>query len=158
RSHFAGHLNDVTALAFNSDGMRLVSGSRDLTGLVWDVSLAAAGRTGRSPTAADPDRLWADLSKPEWELAGPALATLANHPDAAIELLRERLRPAAGPDSADPSALAALIGQLDSDLFAERERATARLRQLASDALPTLRRRLSQPASPETKHRLTQLI
>jgi RNA polymerase sigma factor (sigma-70 family) len=69
RRHLAGHGNEVTALAFTPDGRRLVSVSHDLTGLVWDVSLAAAGRAGAVP--ADFDRLWADLAKPEWDLAGP---------------------------------------------------------------------------------------
>ena len=38
--HLVGHRNEVTSLAFTPDGGRLVSTSRDLTSLVWDVSLA----------------------------------------------------------------------------------------------------------------------
>jgi RNA polymerase sigma factor (sigma-70 family) len=97
RRHFPGHTNEVTALAFTPDGRRLVSTSRDLTGLVWDVSLAA----GRAATAADPDRLWADLAKPEWDAAGPALAAQAQRPDTAVAMLRDRLKPAAAPEPAD---------------------------------------------------------
>jgi RNA polymerase sigma factor (sigma-70 family) len=37
RCQFKGHRNNVTALAFTPDGRRLISASRDLTGLVWDV-------------------------------------------------------------------------------------------------------------------------
>jgi WD40 repeat protein len=42
RRHFVGHSNEVTALAFTPDGQRLISTSRDLTALVWDVSQAGA--------------------------------------------------------------------------------------------------------------------
>lgn len=155
RHHFEGHTNETTALAFTPDGRRLVSTSRDLTGLVWDVSLAA-GRAG--PLPADRDRLWADLSKLEWELAGPALATLAARPDVAVTLLRGQLKPATGVDGPGPAALAALIQRLDGDGFADRERATTELRRYGSDALSAVRERLNQPASAEMKQRLTSLV
>jgi WD40 repeat protein len=38
RRRFAGHGGEVTALAFTADGRRLISGSADGTGLVWDVA------------------------------------------------------------------------------------------------------------------------
>ena len=63
----------MTHIAFTADGRRLVSVSKDMTGLVWDASFAALAK----PSAADRDRLWVDLAKPEWELAGPSLAALA---------------------------------------------------------------------------------
>jgi hypothetical protein len=152
-----GHGNEVTSLAFTPDGRRLVSVSRDLTGLVWDVSLAAAGRAGAAPAPADFDRLWTELAKPEWDLAGPALATLAAHPEAAAALLRDRLRPAARPGF-DAATIDKLVRQLDSDLFAERERASAELRRLRADAIPHLRRHAQQATSAEARRRLTQLI
>jgi WD40 repeat protein len=158
RHHLAGHTNEVTALAFTPDGRRLVSTSRDLTGLVWDVSLAAADKAGSAPQATDVDRLWTDLAKRDWKDSGPSLATLATHPEAAVALLRERLKPANGPDGADPAALAALIARLDGAGFADRERAAASLRWHGSDALPAVRERVNQPASPELKQRLTTLV
>jgi WD40 repeat protein len=41
RGRLAGHRDEIAALAFTADGRRLVSGSGDATGLVWDVSAAA---------------------------------------------------------------------------------------------------------------------
>ncbi len=38
RLRLAGHLQDVTGLAFTPDGRRLVSSSRDSTVLIWDVT------------------------------------------------------------------------------------------------------------------------
>jgi hypothetical protein len=146
----------VTDLAYTPDGRRLVSASWDLTGLVWDVSLAA-GRAGPKPTPADFDSLWADLTKPEWDRAGPALATLATHADAALDLLRDRLRPADRPIP-DVATIDRLVRQLESDTFAERERATAELRRMGVDAVPHLRRRASQAPTLEVRLRLEKLV
>src|SRR5262249_55006661 len=38
---YRGHRNEVSQLAFTADGRRLVSVSRDFTGLVWDVTFPA---------------------------------------------------------------------------------------------------------------------
>jgi RNA polymerase sigma factor (sigma-70 family) len=157
RRRLVGHANQVTALAFTPDGRRLVSTSRDLTGLVWDVSLAAITRAGAEPTPADLDRLWTDLAKPVWGLAGPALATLAAHPEAAVGLLRDRLRPDNRP-AVDVAAIDRLVRQLDSRVFAERERALAELRRLDLDALPHLRRRAAETTSAEVRQRLAKLL
>jgi hypothetical protein len=156
RRKLAGHGNQVTALAFTPDGRRLVSTSWDLTGLVWDVSLAA-GRAGPKPTPADFDRLWADLAKPEWDLAGPALATLAAYPDAAVDLLRDRLRPADRP-TPDVAVIDRLVSQLDDATFAERERATAELRRIGPEAVPHLRRQVSEAPTLEVRLRLEKLV
>jgi hypothetical protein len=50
------------------------------------------------------------------------------------------------------------VQQLDSDQFAERERATAELRRLGAAALPHLRRHARQAASDEVRQRLAKLI
>jgi RNA polymerase sigma factor (sigma-70 family) len=41
RGRFEGHRDAISVLAFTADGRRLVSGSTDATGLVWDVGAAA---------------------------------------------------------------------------------------------------------------------
>jgi RNA polymerase sigma factor (sigma-70 family) len=43
RGRLEGHRDEVGALAFTADGRRLVSGSSDATGLVWDVGAAVRG-------------------------------------------------------------------------------------------------------------------
>jgi RNA polymerase sigma factor (sigma-70 family) len=157
RRKLAGHTNEVTSLAFTPDGRRLISVSRDVTGLVWDVSLSAAGRAGTAPQPADADRLWAELAKPEWELAGPALATLAAHPEAAVGLLTQRLRPADQPPRV-AEEVERLVRQMDSPKYGARELAAAELRRLGRSALPHLRRHAKDTASAEVRGRLTQLI
>ena len=55
---------------------------------------------------------------------------------------------------ADPTAFTTLIRALDSNVFAERERAALALRRLESDAVPALRDRLGRAESAEVKQRL----
>src|SRR5262249_47604561 len=43
-----GHRGEIPQLAFTSDGRRLVSVSRDMTGLVWDTSYATLAKPSAS--------------------------------------------------------------------------------------------------------------
>jgi len=113
-----------------------------MTGLVWDVSFASLAK----PSTAGRDKLWADLAKPEWELAGPALAALASQPDDLLKLVRDRLPAATGPDF-DPEALAKLVGQLGDAVFAARERASAALARHGREVLPLLQDDLTRTTS-----------
>ena len=51
-----------------------------------------------------------------------------------------------------------LITRLDSDVFAERNRAYARLAQLGEPVVPALRKALAQPLSLEQTRRLRNLV
>ncbi len=148
-----GHQNQVTQLAFTADSRRLISTSLDSTALVWDTSYAKLAK----PAAGDRDKLWADLAKPEWQLAGPALAALAQKPDDFLALVKENL-PAADKPDVDREAIAKSLKQLDDQIFAVRERASAALSRLGRESLPQLRGRLSKATSSESKTRLQRAI
>ncbi|MFL5339861.1 MAG: PQQ-binding-like beta-propeller repeat protein, partial [Gemmataceae bacterium] len=150
---YPGHRSEVTQMLFTPNGRRLISTSHDMTGLVWDVSLAALAKA--SDAAAD--RLWADLAKPEWELAGPAVSALAGRPDDLVKLAREQMKLAAGPD-VDADALKKLAAQLGDSIFAVRERATAAMARYGREALPVLQEQLAQATSAEQRQRLQQAI
>ena len=126
-----------------------------MTGLVWDTSFAALAK----PLPADTprERLWADLAKPEWELAGPALSALASRPDDFVSLVHDRLPAAAGPDF-DPDALKKLVGQLGDATFAARERASAGLARHGREVLPLLQEELGRTTSAEQRRRLQAAI
>src|SRR5262249_23271388 len=53
----------VGALGFCPDGRRLISGSHDTTAMLWDVTLAGAGKPAKEP-------LTATTAKGLWEKAG----------------------------------------------------------------------------------------
>jgi RNA polymerase sigma factor (sigma-70 family) len=150
---FRGHQSETTRMAFTADGRRLVSVSADMTGLVWDSSYPALAK----PSVAGRDKLWADLAKPEWELAGPALAALAGTPDDFLALVHARLPAAAGPDF-DPEALAKLVSQLSDPTFAARERASTALARQGREALPSLHDELSRATTAEQRRRLQAAI
>jgi WD40 repeat protein len=157
RTQLVGHSNQVTSMVFTSDSRRLVSVSRDLTGLVWDVSFVLSGAAGTKLVPAAYDRIWADIAMLNWDVAGRALETLAAFPDDAVALMRDRLRPASGPTT-DSGTIDRLVRLLDSDQFAEREQATSELRRLGRDALPQLRRRAKEATSAEVQQRLKKLV
>jgi hypothetical protein len=138
-------------LAFAPDGRTLATGHVDGTVLLWKVPPVAAG----SKEIAERDRkaLWADLGSAVPRKARAAVEHLARHPAAAVTLLASRFRPT----PADP-ALAGLIKDLDSDVFATREEATRKLREYGPKAEGVLRRELAAPVSLEVKRRIEAVL
>ena len=136
---FRGHHNVVTRMAFSADSRRLVSVSDDSTGLVWDVSYASLAK----PSSADRENLWADLAKPEWVLAGPAMADFAINTDDFLATVRERLSAANQPDYVEAEVLK-WIEQLDVIRFDIRRRAQAELSNVGRAIVPLLREKLGK--------------
>jgi RNA polymerase sigma factor (sigma-70 family) len=141
-------------LAFSPDGRLLATGHEDGTVLLWSVP-----RPGRAdppaPAAAEAEALWADLGSPSPARGRAAVARLARHPDATAALLSARFRPP--PVPADPT-LAALIKDLDSDVFRAREEASRKLREYGPKAEPALRRALAGAPSPELRRRAEGIL
>src|SRR5262249_52119422 len=106
---------------FTRDGRRLVTASSDGTALVWDVY----ARRG----AAGAGRAWDDLASADAGRAFDAVCDLVADPEAAVALLRERLRPA----RLDRGAIRRWLTDLGSDDFTEREAATRALSDLGGD-------------------------
>jgi WD40 repeat protein len=154
---FAGHVGGIYRLAFAPDGQTLASASADTTVLLWDVSPWAAmvRRPGGRLSEAQLKALWQDL-RGDAARAHRAVVTLAAAPSAeVIPILREHLRPVV---AADPARVAALIRQLDSPTFAEREQAMTELRMLGDNAEPALQRALAGKPRLEAQRRITQLL
>jgi WD40 repeat protein len=150
---FRGFDAAVTRLAFSPDGGRLVSGLEDSTLLVWDVTRPDAGKPG----PADPavlNRAWADLAG-DAKKAFAARNALADWPVETVALLRGRLQPIR---PTDPAELRRLLADLDSDTFAVREKAQARLRGLEESAADALREALRRKPSLEARRRLEALL
>jgi WD40 repeat protein len=142
-----GHKGRVHSLAFSADGRTLVSGSADTTALVW-------GLVGRDE-AKDFDACWADLTDADAAKAFRAMRWLLRSPAEAVAALRKRLAPV---PAVDEKRLARLIADLDSDAFAERERATAELEKLGDAAAGAFREATPAAASPEKRRRLERLL
>jgi WD40 repeat protein len=147
----AGHHGDITSLAFTADGRRLISASRDQTGLVWDTSLAS-GAEPAGPAQAAP---WDGLADRDARRAYQAMARLAADPEKAVTLLRERLEPIVQPDDA---ALDRLVTDLGDKTFAVRSRATAELDRLGHAVVPGVLARWAKAKSLEMRRRLEQFL
>jgi WD40 repeat protein len=156
-SRFQGHEGWLASLAFAPDGRTLASGSLDTTVLLWDAS--GLGLQGRATAYAiaphDLPTLWADLSDAVASKAHRALWSLVAAPKQAVPFLQEQLRPASVPD---PARMTQLLGDLDSQRFAVRQKASRELEDLAELAEPMLRKTLNGKPSLEVRRRIEQLL
>ena len=138
RRTLTGHRGYVGALGSSPDGSRLISGGRDGSALLWDVTLAGAARKPKEPlTAAAAEKWWETAAGPEAQAAWEALTVLAAAPDRAVALLRRHMKPVpAGPAEAD---LDRIFKDLDSEVFATREKAERDLAAFGESAVPGVR-------------------
>jgi WD40 repeat protein len=157
RQVLKGHRGQIYSLAFSRDLSTLVSGSTDTTALVWDLTgrLAAGQSWDGQPSPADLDLCWAALAGEDAAKAYLAVQRLAASPREAVPYLAQRLRPI---DSVDDKVVDRLINALDSDKFADREKAANELDRLGDTALARCRKALAGLPSGEARRRLESFI
>lgn len=153
RLHLSGHQGWIYSVCFGKSAQTLISSGSDTTGLVWDLTLFAGADSTPELTPERFDRLWADLASDDAEEAYRAVLTLARHPES-VGLLESKL----AIPKAEAQRVAELIGDLNSDQFATRERASAALARLGISAALPLRAALKQSDSAEVRRRLEQLL
>jgi hypothetical protein len=141
-------------LAFAPDGRTLATGHLDGTVLLWTVP-PVVDDGPKEIAGREREGLWADLGSDDARKARAAVERMLRHPAEAVTLLASRFRSAPMPP--DP-ALAALVKDLDSEVFANREEATRKLREYGAKAEPVLRRELAATASPEVKRRIEGVL
>jgi RNA polymerase sigma factor (sigma-70 family) len=153
---FKGHQGDIHALAFAPDGKSLATGSRDTTGLIWDV---AALTRKRKPTAELSNKQiethWEALVGGDVGKAFDAVAALAGTPRTAVPFLRDHVKPAT---AADSKQVDKWIADLDSEDFATREAATTGLKKLGAQAASALKKALAGTPSPEARRVAEELL
>jgi len=152
-----GHAGCVRSLAMAPDGRRLLSGSDDDFALLWDTTPAAAAKPRKEPlTAAGADGLWVALAGPEAQPAYAAMADLAAAPDRCMALVRRELKPA--PAAPTDAELDRTFADLDSKVFATREKASRRLAEWGELAVPGVRKRLVKTESAEVRRRAQEFL
>lgn len=157
RKELTGHAGGVTAFAFSDDGRLLASGSADATVLLWDINGQVTHPASKVRlSAGERDALWHRLGSANAPEGYQAILRLSAAPEDAVALFRDMLKPA-GP-ALDAKELKRLAQQLDSQRFAERETAAARLKDAGKAALPGLQEVLRQSPSTELRHRAEKLI
>lgn len=151
---FEGHKGQLTALAFSPDGRRLLSGAADAESILWSVPHPAAGPAG-TVTPADLAALWAGLAEDDPAKAHAALATALAAPGPVVAVLKENQPPIAPTNRARVDRL---IADLDDDLFAVRDKASAGLADLGSVVEKRLREELARTKSAEVASRIKRLL
>jgi RNA polymerase sigma factor (sigma-70 family) len=145
----------ASSLALAADGRTVATGHPDTTVLLWDLAPPRADRSPPPLATADLDSCWADLAGADAGKAVGALARLADVPEQALALLRDRLRAAR---AVPADELRRLLADLDADEFARRQAATNRLTELGELADSALRDALSGRPAPEVRRRLESLL
>jgi hypothetical protein len=134
-----------------------VSRSWDTTALVWDLTQV---RGQPEPRHQDLKReeLWAKwngLYDEDAARAYRSLTRLSEVPEQAVSFLEEHLQPV---PVVTPKRIAALLGELDDDDFAVRERATEELKHLREQVEREVRKILEAQPSAEACRRLAEVV
>jgi HEAT repeat protein len=124
---------------------------------VWSArSLLGAGRAPAGPrTPRQWDALGEELGSLDAVRGYQAVWALALAGDASVPFLQRRVQPV---PARTREELARLVARLDSDRFAERDRAASELEQLVDLAEPILRQTLAARPSLETRRRAEQIL
>jgi WD40 repeat protein len=137
-------------VAFAPDGRTVATGCPDGNILLWDVSSPVKTRRLTEPETA---ALWEDLAQDA--IRGyAAVWRFQQNTETAVPFLRKRLPPVPRPEADWP----ALIRQLDSNQFEQRETASLRLRALGRAAEDALRQALKDQPTLEQKRRIEALL
>lgn len=146
-----GHHGDIASVAFSPNGVKLLSGGRDTTALLWSV---LPKKIALPASWSDDDKLWQDLGGPTERAYGVAWALIA-HPARAMDVLAKRLEPDSG---ATEKEIQELIANLSSDKFPQRDVALRRLKQIGARSLPLLEQSLKKAPDLETGRRIRHLL
>jgi RNA polymerase sigma factor (sigma-70 family) len=152
-----GYSARVNCLVFSPDSRVLASGHADSTVLLWD--LTSGRRAPRQPVkksdAGQLERWWSDLADEDAGKAHAAIWRLCAVPERAVNLFRDRLRPA----SAVPAeTIRQRIADLDSDEFGRRESASTELAALGDQARAALQAALQSNPTVEQRKRIEALL
>jgi hypothetical protein len=149
-----GHTDRIFGVAFSPDGDLLATTSFDKSVKIWKSFRPRPSAT--PPNANELATLWEQLAGDDVGKASIAVDVLAGAPKQAIPFLGERLL-AVKPDKAEKS-IVALIGQLDDDQFAVRQKALAELAKLGHATFPHLKMALDKRPTPEAKQSIEVLL
>jgi hypothetical protein len=141
----------VSCLAFTPDGRTLITGAGDTTLLTWDLTPHPSTATIAAERRA---AWWKDLAG-EPASADRAMKEMLADPAAAVAELKDHLHPVA---KLDGTRVVVLIRGLESDRFAEREKATSALIELGEAVIISIRSAREKTTNEEVRTRLDTVL
>jgi WD40 repeat protein len=141
-------------LVFSPHGAQLATAGRAQTILLWEAPRLRPAQQSREPSAAQREAWWAALGSNARD-AYQTIGAMFDAPDAAVALLKEHLAPV---QAQDAETVRKLIALLDSNKFAEREKAKAALEKMGEGALGTINAALAGTITIEMRNRLEALV
>jgi hypothetical protein len=136
------------------DARRALLAMGDGTALVWDLG-PVAPRPAQKPNAEAVASWWEELAGADAARAYIAVRRLSAVPYAALSVLRTKLKPA---PEVDAKTIRRLLAELDSNVFAVRQKAFEQLDDLGELAAPMVRQTLENNPSLEARRSLEALI
>ena len=152
-----GHRGKPNSVVFTKDGKTLISAGDDSTILFWDV----AAQTHRPPLSSQPvstkqlAQWWADLAGDDVVQAYHVIIELVSRSTQVVPWLKERLN---REQSMESKQVSELIGDLDSQSYSQREKATTELLRLGAVIGPVLNKKLTEKPSPEVRQRIEGIL
>jgi RNA polymerase sigma factor (sigma-70 family) len=150
---FTGHSGTIDSVAVSPDGSTLAASSSDAPIYLWDIY----GRSDpqQPPTADELNQCWTDLAATDAAVAFRSIRRLIAAPDAALALLRDKLKTLSPTDA---ERVKQLIANLDSPKFADRQAAAKELDAVADRTADQLRATLTATKSAEARQALQTIL
>lgn len=156
RRQFQGCDMQIDRIVFSPDGKFLATSAIGDACLIWDVEDCYGKPTSTERfTAKEADKLWNCLHEADAAATFEAMGKMLPRPGPTVTLLRERLHPVSTLNERD---VRRMIGDLDSDSFAVRDKAGAALEPIAESVAPFVREALANKPSPEVQRKLQHLL
>jgi WD40 repeat protein len=157
RGHFLGHRGRTHGVAISADGRFVVSGGEDTSGLVWDATGPRRRDSSIRHESVTPDLAarFKDLAGDNAEQAYASIRAFINAPKETVSFLGGRSDLFA---ATDVQTIQGWIRDLDSNRFAERERASQELGLILDEAEGHLKTARQSKPSAETQRRIDLLL
>jgi len=128
-----------------------------VAGALFALCYISASHAQKSQAPEDPERarLWADLKEVDRAKSRHAVAELTRTPKPTVAFIATKMAPVI---DAHRREVETLIKNLDSDVFAVRDRATRELEKLGEQAVPGLRAAQKDNPPAEVHVRIEQLL
>jgi WD40 repeat protein len=154
-----GHASWVWGIALAPDEKTLASCGYDTKLLCWDLSgVSRPAVKAVKLSTKELEGYWGDLGEQDAGKAYKAVWALAADPERSLPLLKKRLAAKKAAGALTPGQIGRLIGELDSDEFEVREKASEDLEKAGRQAEPALRRAMPRAPSLEAKRRMERLL